>query len=41
MAVGFITREFRGDVWAPELNFRIVNKEMVFEATRLNEITRE
>ena len=28
-----------GDVWATELNFGVVNMELAFEATRLNEIT--
>lgn len=28
-----------GDVWATELNFGVVNMELAFEATGLNEIT--
>ena len=39
VASEFITLQFRGDVWAIELDFGVVNMEMVSEASRLNEIT--
>lgn len=32
---------FRGEVWARDVNFRVVSGKMVFKAKKLDELTRE